>query len=257
VYLIPELVTRSKRYTSYRVHLSQLSNIPSLFFNPITFSPMQITLPISFLMGQSPMELFVHGGIIMWPILLVSFVAVTAVVERILFMVTESGRRQPALVEQMLAKVEDGDSDGAVAIGNKSKDYVARVLVYALTHREHSLTNAFTRAANQELNRFQRGIAVLDTCITISPLLGLLGTVMGMMNTFGALGDGDIAANAGKITGGVGEALIATAVGLAIAITGLLPYNVLNARVEEARHNITDAANALELNLKKEAHGRA
>jgi biopolymer transport protein ExbB len=203
------------------------------------------------------MELFVHGGIIMWPILLVSFVAVTAVVERILFMVTESGRRQPALVEQMLAKVEDGDSDGAVAIGNKSKDYVARVLVYALTHREHSLTNAFTRAANQELNRFQRGIAVLDTCITISPLLGLLGTVMGMMNTFGALGDGDIAANAGKITGGVGEALIATAVGLAIAITGLLPYNVLNARVEEARHNITDAANALELNLKKEAHGRA
>jgi biopolymer transport protein ExbB len=217
---------------------------------------MQITLPISFLMGQSPMELFVHGGIIMWPILLVSFVAVTAVVERILFMMTESSRRQPAVVEQMLAKVEAGDSAGAVAIGSPSKDYVARVLVYALTHREHSLTNAFTRAANQELNRFQRGIAVLDTCITISPLLGLLGTVMGMMNTFGALGDGDIAANAGKITGGVGEALIATAVGLAIAITGLLPYNILNARVEEARHNITDAANALELNLKKEAHGR-
>jgi biopolymer transport protein ExbB len=171
-------------------------------------------------------------------------------------MVTESSRRQPAVVEQMLAKVEAGDSAGAVAIGSPSKDYVARVLVYALTHREHSLTNAFTRAANQELNRFQRGIAVLDTCITISPLLGLLGTVMGMMNTFGALGDGDIAANAGKITGGVGEALIATAVGLAIAITGLLPYNILNARVEEARHNITDAANALELNLKKEAHGR-
>ncbi len=218
---------------------------------------MQITLPISFLMGQSPMELFVHGGIIMWPILLVSFVAVTAVVERILFMVTESTRRQPALVEQMLAKVEEGDSAGAVAIGGQSKDYVARVLVYALTHREHSLTNAFTRAANQELNRFQRGIAVLDTCITISPLLGLLGTVMGMMNTFGALGDGDIAANAGKITGGVGEALIATAVGLAIALLGLLPYNVLNARVEEARHNITDAANALELTIKKEAHGRA
>jgi biopolymer transport protein ExbB len=217
---------------------------------------MQITLPISFLMGQTPMELFVHGGIIMWPILLVSFVAVTAVVERVLFMVTESSRRQPAVVEQMLAKVEQGDSDGAVAVGSSSKDYVARVLVYALTHREHSLTNAFTRAANQELNRFQRGIAVLDTCITISPLLGLLGTVLGMMNTFGALGEGDIAANAGKITGGVGEALIATAVGLAIAIVGLLPYNVLNARVEEARHNITDAANALELTMKKEAHGR-
>jgi biopolymer transport protein ExbB len=107
------------------------------------------------------------------------------------------------------------------------------------------------------INRLRIPIRAMNLISVAAPLLGLLGTVMGMMNTFGALGDGDIAANAGKITGGVGEALIATAVGLAIAITGLLPYNVLNARVEEARHNITDAANALELNLKKEAHGRA
>jgi biopolymer transport protein ExbB len=218
---------------------------------------MQIALPIAFVMGQSPMELFVHGGWIMWPILLVSFVAVTAVVERTLFLLRENTRRQPAVVEQMFEKVENGDTAGAVKLGTPSKDYVARVVVYALTHKDHSLTNAFTRAANQELNRYQRGIAVLDTCITISPLLGLLGTVLGMMNTFGALGDGDIAANAGKITGGVGEALIATAAGLLIAIVGLLPYNILNSRVEEARHNITDAANALELTIKKEAAGRA
>jgi biopolymer transport protein ExbB len=239
-----------------------LKNIPFSICNSVetTFQKtqnMNINIPIAFVMGQSPMELFVHGGWIMWPILLVSFVAVTAVVERVIFMVTESTRRQPALVEQMLEKVENGDASGAVVIGSPSKDYVARVLVYALTHKDHSLSNAFTRAANQELNRFQRGIAVLDTCITISPLLGLLGTVLGMMNTFGALGDGDIAANAGKITGGVGEALIATAAGLFIAILGLLPYNVLNSRVEEARHNITDAANALELTIKKEAAGRA
>lgn len=218
---------------------------------------MYLNLPIAFVMGQTPMELFVHGGWIMWPILLVSFVAVTAVVERSLFLITESVRRQPVVVEQMLEKVEKGDAAGAITLGTPSKDYVARVLVYALTNKDHSLTNAFTRAANQELNRFQRGIAVLDTCITISPLLGLLGTVLGMMNTFGALGDGDIAANAGKITGGVGEALIATACGLLIAILGLLPYNILNSRVEEARHNITDAANALELTIKKEEAGRA
>ena len=218
---------------------------------------MPTTLPLAFVMGQSPMELFVHGGWIMWPILAVSLVAVTAVVERVIFLIRENTLRQPAVVEQMLEKVENGDTEAAIRLGQPSGDYVARTLVYALTHKDHSLTNAFTRAANQELNRFQRGIAVLDTCITISPLLGLLGTVLGMMNTFGALGDGDIAANAGKITGGVGEALIATAYGLLIAIVGLLPYNVLNARVEEARHNITDAANALELTIKKEAAARA
>ena len=123
---------------------------------------MQLNLPLAFVMGQSPMELFVHGGWIMWPILLVSFVAVTAVVERVLFMFTESSHRQAALVDQMLEKVEKGDANGAVSLGSSSQDYVAKVLVYALTHRDHSLTNAFTRAANQELNRFQRGIAVLD-----------------------------------------------------------------------------------------------
>lgn len=212
---------------------------------------MNLDLPFAFVMGQTPMELFVHGGWIMWPILLTSFVAVTAVVERVLFLVTETMSRQPALVEQMLEKVENGDSSGAVSLGKPSKDYVARTLVYALTHKESSLTNAFTRAANQELNRYQRGIAVLDTCITLAPLLGLLGTVLGMMNTFGALGEGDIAANAGKITGGVGEALIAVAAGLLISIAGLIPFNLLNAKVEEARHNITDAANALELTMKK------
>ena len=218
---------------------------------------MHLPLPLAFVMGQSPMELFVHGGWIMWPLLLVSFVAVTAVVERTLFLLRENTRRQPERVEQMLDMVEKVGYAGARGLGESSTDYVAQILVSAITHKDHSLTNAFTRAANQELTRYQRGIAVLDTCITIAPLLGLLGTVLGMMNTFGALGDGDIAANAGKITGGVGEALIATAAGLLIAIVGLLPYNILNARVEEARHNITDAANALELTIKKEAAGRA
>jgi biopolymer transport protein ExbB len=214
---------------------------------------MHLPLPLAFVMGQTPMELFVHGGWIMWPILLTSFVAVTAVIERVIFLLTENARRQPERVEQILEKVEQGDIDAAVGLGEKSTDYVARILVYALTHRDHSLTNAFTRAANQELNRFQRGIAVLDTCITLAPLLGLLGTVLGMMNTFGALGEGDISANAGAITGGVGEALIAVAAGLLISITALLPFNILNVRVEEARHNITDAANALELTMKKRA----
>jgi len=73
-----------------------------------------------------------------------------------------------------------------------------------------------------------------------------------MMRTFGALGDStDISSSAGHITGGVAEALIATACGLAIAVTGLLPFNYLNARAEEAKHEVADVSNALELIIKK------
>jgi biopolymer transport protein ExbB len=94
-------------------------------------------------------------------------------------------------------------------------------------------------------------MATLDTCITAAPMLGLLGTVTGMMRTFGALGGGDIGAAANTITGGVAEALIATMCGLFIAISCLLPYNYLNARIEEAKHEVSDASNALEILMKK------
>jgi biopolymer transport protein ExbB len=129
---------------------------------------------------------------------------------------------------------------------------VARVLVYALNNKDTSLSNAFVRASNQELARFQQGLATLDTVITAAPLLGLLGTVTGMMGTFGSLGTGgDIASKAGNITGGVAEALIATACGLFIAVCSLFPFNYLNARLEEARHEIEDVSNALELIISK------
>lgn len=210
-------------------------------------------MSVALLMNQSAMELFTHGGPIMWPILLVSFIMITVVVERIIFIIRENGSREPEVVEKMLENAEKGDIEGALQIGKKSKDFIARILVYALSHKEHSISNAFMRASNQELNRFGQGMATLDTVITAAPLLGLLGTVTGMMATFAALGEGDISSSTGAITGGVGEALIATMCGLGIAIMGLLPFNYLNARTEEAKHEVGDAANALELIVQKSA----
>ena len=215
------------------------------------------SLPLAILLknldgtDMSAMDLFAAGGPIMWPILLLSFVAVTVIVERLLFIFRENASREPEVVQKMLESVEHRDIDSAVALGKKSNDYVARILVYTLTNKEFSLTNAFIRASSLELARFGQGQATLDTCITAAPLLGLLGTVTGMMRTFGALGGGDIGAAASTITGGVAEALIATMCGLAIAVTSLLPFNILNARSEDAKHEIADASNALELIIKK------
>jgi biopolymer transport protein ExbB len=167
-----------------------------------------------------------------------------------LFIIRENGRREPEVVEKMLESVERRDIEGALAIGKKSQDSVARILVYSLTNKEFSLSNAFIRASSQELARFQQGMATLDTVITAAPLLGLLGTVTGMMKTFGSM-SGDISTAAASITGGVAEALIATCCGLAIAVTALLPYNYLNARAEQAKGEVSDASHALEILIKK------
>jgi biopolymer transport protein ExbB len=210
-------------------------------------------LPLAFLIGdQTPMELFRNGGPVMWPVLILAFVALTVVVERMLFIFRENKNREPEVVAKMLESVEKRDIDGALALGKKSNDAVANILVYSLSNRDFSLSNAFVRASNQELTRYQQGMATLDTAITAAPLLGLLGTVTGMMRTFGALGTGsNIAEGATQITGGVAEALIATCCGLAIAVSCLIPYNWLNARAEQAKQEIGDASHALEIFVRK------
>ena len=196
------------------------------------------------------LEFFHKGGPIMWPLLLLSIVALTVVLERLIFIAREKARRSAADVDEMLTQVERGDLNAAANMGTTSRDFVARALAYALTHRERSFSEAMLRSANWELKRFNRGLTLLDTTITLAPLLGLLGTVTGMIRSFGMLGGAELGAPA-AISGGIAEALIATAFGLGIAITALLPFNYLNARLEEARLEMQDAASHTEIHLKK------
>jgi biopolymer transport protein ExbB len=195
-------------------------------------------------------NLFQKGGPVMWPLLLASLTAVTVVIERVIFIIKEKRMRNPEAVEKILALTEKGDLEKAVQEGRNTNDFVARTLVYGLTHREKSFSSALLMAANNELKRFNQGIPTLDTIITLAPLLGLLGTVTGMIRAFSLLGGHELEAPA-VITGGIAEALIATAFGLAIAILALIPFNYLNARTEDARHELEDAATHLELMLRK------
>ncbi len=193
-------------------------------------------------------QIFNEGGPIMWPLLVCSILCVGTVLERLWFTVRERMRRQPALVEEIVGHIERRELAKAMEAGRASGDFVARTLVYALGHRGESFAGAALHAANQELKRFNRGLAVLDTIITLAPLLGLLGTITGMIHAFGLLGGAELNAPQ-AITGGIAQALIATAFGLGIAITALIPFNYLNSRLEEARHDLQDAASQVELLL--------
>ncbi len=192
-------------------------------------------------------DIFKKGGPIMWPLLAASILALGTVIERVLFLMRERLKRDPKALEQFFAAVGRGDTNDAIRISKESKFFVVRALGYALAHKETSLASALLYAQAQELKRCRRGIPILDTVITLAPLLGLLGTVTGMMGSFSLIG-GELSAP-GAITGGIAEALIATAFGLGIAITALLPFNFLNTKLEEARHEIESAATQLELLL--------
>jgi biopolymer transport protein ExbB len=191
------------------------------------------------------LHIFEKGGPIMWPLLFASVLALGTVLERVLFLMWERKRRNPKSLEALFAAVGRGDIEGAVRGAEGSKFYVVRAIAYALAHREQSLPNALLYAQGREIKRFRRGVPILDTVITLAPLLGLLGTVTGMMGSFSLIG-GDLGAP-GAITGGIAEALIATAFGLGIAITALIPFNFLNSRLDDASHEIESAATQLEL----------
>ena len=195
----------------------------------------------------SIVHIFVKGGPIMWPMLLASVVALAVVIERVLFLLNEQRKRSPKTVAQFFTDVGRGDLDGAIRVAESSKDAIANTLAYALSHRDQSLGHALTYAETRTLKRYRRGIAVLDTVITLAPLLGLLGTVTGMMGSFAVIG-GDLS-SPGAITGGIAEALIATAFGLMIAITCLLPFNYLNNKIEGVETELLAAGEQLKLLL--------
>jgi biopolymer transport protein ExbB len=193
----------------------------------------------------SLIDIYKKGGPIMHPLLFVSILALAVVIERVIFLFSEQRKRDNRALQQIFAAVERGDFAGATATGSKSKYFVVRALAYALEHREHSLGNALVVANAEVMKRFRRGIGILDTAITIAPLLGLLGTVTGMMHSFSLIG-GELSAP-GAITGGIAEALIATAFGLMIAILCLVPYNYLNNRIDQVRQEMEAASAQLEL----------
>jgi biopolymer transport protein ExbB len=197
---------------------------------------------------SSLVHIIKKGGPIMWPLTLASILALGTVLERLCFLFIEKIRQDKKALNKFFDAIKHGDIDAAIGIANKTKFYVVRTLGFAMTHKEKSIANALLYAQEQEMSRFRRGISMLDTIITLAPLLGLLGTVTGMMGSFSLIG-GELSAP-GAITGGIAEALIATAFGLGIAITSLIPFNFLNTKMEAAQIEIETAANQLELLLK-------
>ncbi|MEI6645201.1 MAG: MotA/TolQ/ExbB proton channel family protein [bacterium] len=192
---------------------------------------------------------FKKGGPIMWPLLALAVLAVTVIFERLMFLALEKGRRSHRTITAVMGALEQGNPEEAIRAGEKSKDFVARALTYALRHRRKSLSDALMRSSAQEMVRYTRGIALMDTVVTMAPLLGLLGTVTGMISAFGMLGGSELSAPT-AITGGIAEALIATTFGLGIAVTALIPLNFLHSKCEKARHEIEDAMSHLELLMK-------
>jgi len=195
-------------------------------------------------------DVFIKGGPVMYPLLACSIIALTVIIERTIFWIVEDYRRNQKLVNSVLSLAELGDwSTAREKIGN-TQDFIIKILVTGILHREFSMTKAMETAASDELDRMRRHLSILDTMVTVSPLLGIFGTVVGIILSFELLGKTGLA-DPQAVTAGIAQALITTASGLGIAILSLFPYNYFNSRVEKAAALIEKYATSLEIVYEK------
>ena len=206
------------------------------------------------LLDNAVLKFFHEGGWVMWPVTATFFLAVCVLLERSIWWISWRKSLRPDQQEQAREALGTGHFGTAWQLGEQAKDPFLTNLNEGMSHAHTSMLAAMHIHATQWIEKSEARMWVLGTIITLAPLLGLLGTVVGLMGSFATLGDEELGVT--KVTGGIAEALIATACGLAIAISCLLPYNYFRKRVSSLRAAFERWINHAELLVQSaKAHG--
>ena len=199
---------------------------------------------------------FVHGGgFVMYPLLLLALGAIAVIVERLLAF-RQYGNVPTRLTSEVLSLASKRRFDDALKLCDEASGPVAACMGIVLRHRGQPIREVerLVEETGQEyFLRLERFLPVLDTTTTISPLMGLLGTIVGMIGAFNAIALQSHHGNNDAVLAGVGEALYATATGLTIAIVCFAAYNYFASRLRYVTSQTEQAATRL-LNTLADRH---
>ena len=180
-------------------------------------------------------DYLLNGGPIMYPLFACAIIAIAVMIERFI-VITRAGADNEGLSEQVRALITQGRVAEALKLCEDTPGPIPGLLANGIRNRDmdsDGIERQMEELAMRETPILYRRLGVLDTIITIAPLLGLLGTVTGMIRSFHVVGAASGMNNVAGVSGGVAEALIATATGLAIAIVTLIGYNYLTEQVKQ------------------------
>lgn len=192
-------------------------------------------------------EFFLKGGLLIWPIFLCSVIAITIVLER-LYHFHRAKVNMPNLLTRVKRLLLEGKLDEGERLCGDSPGPLAHILAVGIhthkrTHQEKE--KIIARAGSRELRRLEKNLRGLGIIAHISPLLGLLGTVTGMIRAFMKIQELGGKVDASILAGGIWEALITTAAGLSVAIPAIIFYHYFEGRVDNFSSQMKDAAEEL------------
>ena len=186
----------------------------------------------------------------MWALLVCSLTSLTVTLERLVHFWLSRIHQDDDLLDAVFGLTERGEYEAALAKNRECADWRVSVILSGLTHRSHGLSEAMQVDASDRIESMKRGLGVLDTIVTMAPLLGILGTVLGIIQSFDLLGASGIE-DPKAVTGGIAQALITTAAGLTIALATLVPLNYFISCVSRAAARIGAIATQFEVAYRK------
>jgi biopolymer transport protein ExbB len=178
-------------------------------------------------------ELFERGGIMIYPLILSSLLAVAIIVERLITL-----RRKKIIIPEIINVVEQFNSpkdiDLAKNICLRYEGPLPSIVRMGLENSEldrNEIKELIEDQGRQEVRKLQKGLGILETVAAIAPLMGLVGTVLGMIKVFGVIKEQGVG-QAAALSGGISEALLTTVTGLFIGIPALIFYNYFSHKAE-------------------------
>jgi len=188
------------------------------------------------------MEFLAKGGILVGPILLCSVLALSIFLERVIRF-ARLRIRGYGLVEKIARQVKDGEDHQAYEVASTSNTPMGRILTQAMEVKDQdreTLETVIVHSTGEEVRDLSRYLPTLATIGSIAPLLGLLGTVLGMIKAFMVIQQMGGKVNAAVLAGGIWEAMLTTAIGLAVALPTMVAHSYLVARVDKYEAQLQD-----------------
>ena len=198
------------------------------------------------------LDIFSRGGLLMYPLLACSLIALTVIIDRVIFLIRARGQGGVAAVEEIVDRRRRGE-----LLDIETSDSLVGIFAAEAGAGGNLSVEAIEAVSQEHLLRMKRGLVVLDTVVTVAPLLGILGTVLGIIDSFDVLGRHGID-EPRLVANGLAKALITTAAGLSIAVPTLIVYNYLVSRVTGAARRLEKCmANLITINRGTDGNDQA